>query len=118
MDSCLALVRQLVAAARQQGSPTRVLLAVDDYNSLYGTTEYGVLTSRPDRARRRVLRAEELVLVSTRGRGKEGGGKGLGGKRRARGWRRGAGGREMINVVSCRVVTCTGWSRERRRLCP
>lgn len=70
VDSCLALVRQLVAAARQQGSPTRVLLAVDDYNSLYGTTEYGVLTSRPDRARRRVLRAEELVLVSTAGRGR------------------------------------------------
>ncbi|GFR41139.1 hypothetical protein Agub_g1788, partial [Astrephomene gubernaculifera] len=72
VDSALAVVQQLVASSGEQpggsGSlapPVQVLFALDDYNCLYGSSDYGVQppSAVPIKARRRVLQAQELNLA-------------------------------------------------------
>eukprot|EP00198_Chlamydomonas_reinhardtii_P014099 XP_001703436.1 hypothetical protein CHLREDRAFT_143849 [Chlamydomonas reinhardtii] len=73
VDSALQLIRQLQllgsGAAQppdsQPGQPPRVLFALDDYNYLYGPTDYGVQppSASPLQGRRRVLDAGELILA-------------------------------------------------------
>lgn len=65
VDCCLQLVKELAAAS----SDVPVLLAVDDYNTLYWRTEYGTSVSRTPRGKpayqyRRELKVNKLNLVS------------------------------------------------------
>lgn len=65
VECCLALINELAAVSEQQP----VLLAVDDYNALYWTTEYGrTLFREPDNGPaysvRKPLQVEQLNLVS------------------------------------------------------
>lgn len=65
VECCLALVNELAAVSHQQP----VLLAVDDYNALYWTTEYGRTffrqpENRPAYTVRKLLTVEQLNLVS------------------------------------------------------
>ncbi|PNH09516.1 hypothetical protein TSOC_003841, partial [Tetrabaena socialis] len=68
VDAALRLVRRLAAVAGaggggDGGGAPPVMFAVDDYNCLYGATDYGVLTSGTARAQRRVLHSDELILA-------------------------------------------------------
>ncbi|EFJ52077.1 hypothetical protein VOLCADRAFT_116092 [Volvox carteri f. nagariensis] len=68
-DTVLELVRQLMAASSvvRDGKPqSPVLFALDDYNCLYGGTDYGWYSPREDprRARRRPIHSDDLVLAS------------------------------------------------------
>ncbi|GLC44325.1 hypothetical protein PLESTB_000481900 [Pleodorina starrii] len=66
VDSVLELVRQFAAASTYGSRPTPVLFALDDYNCLYGATDYGWYSSKEDprKARRRPIHTDELVLAS------------------------------------------------------
>lgn len=57
VESCLALRDELIAAS----SKVPVLFVVDNYNSLYWTTDYGVALSP---RHRRLLKVEELPLAT------------------------------------------------------
>jgi hypothetical protein len=64
-ECCLALIQELTAVSQQQP----VLLAVDDYNALHWTTEYGKTLFRepkngPAYSVRKPLVVEQLNLVS------------------------------------------------------
>ncbi|KXZ56537.1 hypothetical protein GPECTOR_1g482 [Gonium pectorale] len=63
VEAVRSLVRQLIAASSDPAKPQRVLFALDDYNCLYGATDYGELASTPQLARRRVLHSDELILA-------------------------------------------------------
>ncbi|GIL42680.1 hypothetical protein Vafri_615 [Volvox africanus] len=69
VDSVLQLVQQLVAASLPNGGnkkPIPVLFALDDYNYLYGTADYGWYSPNDDprKARRRPIHTDDLVLAS------------------------------------------------------
>ncbi|GLI69159.1 hypothetical protein VaNZ11_013727 [Volvox africanus] len=69
VDSVLELVRQLVAASSPNGGNKNsipVLFALDDYNYLYGTADYGWYSPNDDprKARRRPIHTDDLVLAS------------------------------------------------------
>ncbi|GIL73286.1 hypothetical protein Vretifemale_3502 [Volvox reticuliferus] len=69
VDSALDLVRQLVAASLPNGGskkPIPILFALDDYNYLYGTADYGWYSPNEDprKARRRPIHTDDLVLAS------------------------------------------------------
>ncbi|KAI8473917.1 MAG: mitochondrial ribosomal death-associated protein 3-domain-containing protein [Monoraphidium minutum] len=68
VSCCLALINELAAAAATPGGP-RVLLAVDNYDALYGPTGYGVTATKEGAGggaylHRRQLAVEELTLAS------------------------------------------------------
>lgn len=65
VECCLQLIKELAAVSAQQP----VLLAVDDYNALYWTTEYGRTIFRepegkPAYSVRKPLHVQHLNLVS------------------------------------------------------
>ena len=95
VDCCLRLVGELCAVSTE----LPVLMAVDDYNALYGPTGYGrTVTHTSDRGlatyRRQLLQVEQLNLVRGEAMDREGGGDRGMGRRKGRG---SGGGDQRIN---------------------